>query len=423
MRLATHDAASPDVGAGPIAYLVPEFPGQTHVWIWREISHLREWGADLHLFSTRPPDPESSARHGFAGPARAETSYLWPRAMRSALASVAWAAVTRPRRLLHAAASALTLDDVTWRDRAAALLLVVPACVLAREAVAQGIKHLHLHSAARSAVIGMMTRRLAGIPYSLTLNANLEWWGGGMGAKLREAEFTIVIAEWLRDQVLRDYPSLDPACVRLGRIGVDTRKWTPDERPSRDATFRLISVARLHHAKGHDVLITALARLRESRRDVELTIIGSGPERAALRSLADSLGLGSAVDFTGSLAEDEIILRLRAADAFVLASRFEPLGVAYMEAMALGLPTIGTAAGGVGEIITDGHDGLLVPPEDDERLAAAVARLIEDPDLSRRLARNARKTVVARFDSRIGATTLYECLFGTGPRVASSFSS
>jgi glycosyltransferase involved in cell wall biosynthesis len=106
---------------------------------------------------------------------------------------------------------------------------------------------------------------------------------------------------------------------------------------------------------------------------------------------------------------------LREADVFVLASRFEPLGVVYMEAMALGLPTIGTDAGGVGEIITDEQDGLLVPPEDDERLAEAVARLLDDPALRQRLGANARRTIVERFDSRIGAAKFYERLFGAAP--------
>ena len=159
----------------------------------------------------------------------------------------------------------------------------------------------------------------------------------------------------------------------------------------------------------------AVARLRSAGRDVRLSIIGGGPEQAALQELRGQLGLDGSVEFTGSLSEEDIIARLRSADAFVLASRSEPLGVAYMEAMALGLPTIGTDAGGVGEIITHDRDGILVPPNDEEHLAAAVARLMDDPELRERLGSNARRTIVERFDSRIGAATLYERLFGASP--------
>ena len=400
---------------GPIAYLTPEFPGQTHTWIWREVVHMREWGVDIRLFSTRQPDDASAARHAFAEKAQDETVYLWPRPLRSIVVSGAWVVLTRPLRFLRAAAVALTLDGMSLRQRAAIAPLLVAACILAREAAAQGIRHLHVHSAARSAVIAMMTHRLLGIPYSIALNANLGWWGGGMASKLGEAEFTAVNAEWLRAQVRDDYPGLRPSQVLLARPGVDTEKWVPGDCKSDDATFGLVTVGRVHHGKGHDITIRAVARLRESGRDVRLRIVGGGPYMDSLRSLADQLRLEGAVEFSGSVSENEVMAFLGTADAFVLASRFEALGVAYMEAMALGLPTIATDAGGAGEIIITGHDGLLVPPEDDERLATAIASLMDDSELRRRLGKNARRTIVERFDSRIGAATLYERLFGTPP--------
>jgi glycosyltransferase involved in cell wall biosynthesis len=400
---------------GPIAYLAPEFPGQTHTWIWREVVHMREWGVDIRLFSTQPPDDTSAARHAFAEQAREETVYLWPRPMRSVVADVTWAAFTGRRRFLQAVAIVLTLDGMSLRHRVATVPLIAAACIFAREAAAQGIRHVHLHSAARSAVIAMMVRQLIGVPYSIALNANLDWWGGGMASKLGRAEFTVVNAEWLRDDVRKDYPRLRPSQVLIARPGVDTRKWIPGERQASGSTFGLVTVARLYRGKGHDTTIRAIARLRDSSRSVRLEIVGGGPELASLQSLVEQLQLEAEVEFSGSVSENEVMALLRAADAFVLASRFEPLGVAYMEAMALGLPTVGTDAGGVGEIITHNHDGLLVPPEDDERLAAAIARLMDDPGLRRRIGKNARQTIVDRFDSRIGAAVLYERLFGMTP--------
>ena len=61
-----------------IGYLAPEFPGQTHIWKWREISHLRECGAKVDIFSTRQPKPDIRAKHAFAEAAVEETCYLWP---------------------------------------------------------------------------------------------------------------------------------------------------------------------------------------------------------------------------------------------------------------------------------------------------------------------------------------------------------
>jgi colanic acid/amylovoran biosynthesis glycosyltransferase len=189
----------------------------------------------------------------------------------------------------------------------------------------------------------------------------------------------------------------------------------PVDGRSENSRFHLMTVGRLALGKGHDVTLRALARLRNEGRDAHLSIIGSGPDRPVLESLVEELELEGSVRFLGTLSEEDVIARLRDADAFVLASRVEPRAVAYMEAMALGLPTIGTEVGGSAEIITSEQDGLLVPSDDDERLAAAIARLMDDPELRRRLSQNARRTAVERFDSRIGAATLYERLFGTRP--------
>ena len=408
---------------GPIAYLMPEFPGQTHTWFDREVSHMREFGLDVRLFSTRPPPHESSARHAFAKRAREETTYLWPRSVSSILGAIGWALLTRPHRLVRAAACGLTLDEMSPRERIRTLPLVGAACVLARDARSADVQHLHVHSAARSTMIAMMTRRLTGLSFSLTLHGDLGWWGGGMGSKLRDAEFTVVVAEWLRDDILASYPDLRPNQILVGSMGVDTRKWVPEERLRENSSFQVATVARLHHAKGYDVLINAVARLRDSGRNIRLTAMGSGPEQATLQSLVRELGLDGAVDFAGSLSEDEVIRRLHAADAFVLASRSDPRPVVVMEALALGLPVIGTDAGGIPEIVTSERDGLIVPAEDADALARAIARLIDDPELRRRLSVNARRTAVERFDSRIGAAALYERLFGSLPPSAAATTS
>ena len=400
---------------GPIAYLIPEFPGVTHNWLWREVTHMREWSADVRLFSTRPPDERSAAPHAFANEARGETTYLLPRPSSSILASVVWAALRRPLGFAKAAIIPLTLDGMSLRERAATLALLVPASIFARETTSRGIQHVHAHSAGRAAVIAMMTRRLIGLRFSLTLHGDLDWWGGGMESKLRDAEFTIVVAEWLREQVLERYPSLPPSTILRGHMGVDTRTWVPGEARPEDSAFRLVTVARLHLGKGHDVLMKAVARLRQTERNVVLRVVGSGPERTELESVVRDLGLGDAVEFTGSLSEDEVIACLRLADAFVLASNSDTRPVVIMEAMALGLPVVGADAGGIPEIITPELDGLLFSADDAVGLAEAVARLMDESELRNRFGQTARRTAVERFDSRIGAAVLYEALFCAEP--------
>ena len=199
---------------------------------------MREFGLDVRLFSTRPPPHESSARHAFAKRAREETTYLWPRSVSSILGAIGWALLTRPHRLVRAAACGLTLDEMSPRERIRTLPLVGAACVLARDARSADVQHLHVHSAARSTMIAMMTRRLTGLSFSLTLHGDLGWWGGGMGSKLKDAEFTVVVAEWLRDDILASYPDLRPNQILVGSMGVDTRKWVPEERLRENSSSR-----------------------------------------------------------------------------------------------------------------------------------------------------------------------------------------
>jgi colanic acid/amylovoran biosynthesis glycosyltransferase len=402
-----------------IGYMTAEFPGQTYIWVWREIVHLREWGSSIKIFSTRRPSTRDRARHAFAPGAEAETTYLWPMGPARILGVLFWALMTRPVGLARCLGVGLTLPVESrprWRK---VLPLVLPACFLAREIRRHGVTHLHSHTCANSAILCMMARRLVGASFSMTLNADIKIWGGAMREKFEEATFTIAITQLLLDQIRRDFPTVRPEQALLGRIGVDTRKWVPCLRPQWSEQgirpFRVMTVARLHESKGHDVLIQAVEELTAASRDVTLDLIGAGPERDALERRVREAGLGDRVIFHGSLGEDQVIEHLGRADAFVLASRAEPLGVAYMEAMALELPTIGTAAGGVGEIITNGVDGLLVPAGDSHALAAAIVLLMDNTELAHQLGRAGRRTIVSRFDSRLGAAVVYERLFGCTP--------
>ena len=396
-----------------LGYIIPEYPGQTQIWVWREIVHLREWGIQIQVFSTQRPPIRDRARHDFAAAAEEETVYLWPIGIAQALRALLWV-VARPRGFLKCIKLGFTLPVDRQPTCAMVLPLILPACLLAREANRLGIWRFHSHSCSNSAILCMMAKRLSGIPFSMTLNADIEIWGGAMAAKFQDADFTIAITQRLLDQIHRDYPELKPGQALLGRIGVDTRKWHPpeSERDCGVSPLRLLTVGRLHWSKGHSVLLKAVKILLDGGLDVTLDVIGDGPERQALEGQADQDGLSERVTFYGSLSESRIIEAMHDADIFVLASLGEPLGVAYMEAMAMEVATIGTDAGGVAEIIKNGENGLLVPPKDPDALALAIRRLKEDGAYRKQIAQRGRQSIVERFDSRLGAATLYERLFG-----------
>lgn len=154
----------------------------------------------------------------------------------------------------------------------------------------------------------------------------------------------------------------------------------------------IVAMGRLTPQKGFDVLIEALARLPGRHAGARLRILGEGEARAALTERARVLGAAARVEMQGVI--DNPAPYLRAARIFVLPSRYEGFPNALCEAMALGLPVIASdCPSGPREIVRDGTDGLLVPPDDPDALAAALTRLLDDPEL--RAALGARATDIA----------------------------
>lgn len=161
--------------------------------------------------------------------------------------------------------------------------------------------------------------------------------------------------------------------------------------------FILLNIGRLHPQKGQIYLIDAMRQLKaRAGANFKLVIAGEGALRDELRERIRSHGLGDRVCLAGKTADVKPMIQM--ADIFVFPSIYEAQGIAAMEAMALRKPVIATAVEGLPEVITDGHDGLLVRPADPEALVDAVMRLYRQPDLARRLAAAARQTVEERFD-------------------------
>jgi glycosyltransferase involved in cell wall biosynthesis len=174
--------------------------------------------------------------------------------------------------------------------------------------------------------------------------------------------------------------------------------------------------------KGFDVLIRAVAELRDRGEPVELVVAGeTGSEAGALARLVTDLRLAEVVRFRGTVSQAELLAELRRASVFALACRVDADGDrdgipnVLVEAMAAGVPVVSTAVSGIPELIEHRVNGLLVAPEDPEALADELARLAKDPDLAGDLAAAGRATVGERFDGERLAHQLAR-LFAGGRR-------
>jgi len=153
----------------------------------------------------------------------------------------------------------------------------------------------------------------------------------------------------------------------------------------------VLGLGRLEWQKGFDVLIEALALLGDAAVDVLLA--GGGSERATLERLARSRGLAGRVQFLGPTDRATTLALLRGAAVVACPSRFEGLPLVCVEALAVGRPVIASAVNGIPELIRDGETGFAVPPEDPGALAAAIRRVLRDPEEAARLAARGRATV------------------------------
>jgi glycosyltransferase involved in cell wall biosynthesis len=170
----------------------------------------------------------------------------------------------------------------------------------------------------------------------------------------------------------------------------------------------LVTVAHLVARKRHADVLRALAVLTPRHPTLRYAVIGDGPERTTLEGLAARLGVSERVDFHGQRAPEEAIERARECTLFVMPSTEEAFGVAYVEAMAGGIPAIGCRGEpGPEEIAAAGDGMVLVPPGDIERLTQRIDELLSDPHRLREARQRARATVLANFTwKRCGEQTL-----------------
>jgi glycosyltransferase involved in cell wall biosynthesis len=273
------------------------------------------------------------------------------------------------------------------------------------------ISHIHAHFGMAVASVGTLASQL-GVTLSLGMHGPDDFFDVRfyrLEEKFKAARFITAIGQYARSQVCRLVPPARWDDVVVAPIGIDVDRFQPavqsqETRLSRP--FRLLCVARLVPTKGQHVLLQALAWLRHAGRDVNLTLVGDGPERAALEQATRDLRLVPHVVMTGTQAQDDVLDAYRKADAFVLPTFAEGIPVVLMEAMAMQVPVVSTWVNGILELVEHEVNGLLVPPACVDGLCGALIRLMDDGELRRRLGLAARLTVCEHYNLQRNAARL-----------------
>lgn len=211
----------------------------------------------------------------------------------------------------------------------------------------------------------------------------------------RDADALVAVSNGLRSYAKETSPDLP---IQVIPNAIDLSAFTPAPQRGTNGLVRLLYVGRFNVFKNVETLVEAVGKL--SQMDVgefELNLVGEGEQRPVLERIVSELGLTRRVNFVGWVARDQIADHYRRADVFVTATTWEGMPNTVLEAMACGLPIVGTQASGLHELVRDGLNGYLVPTKDPEALAQALARLMGDGYERRRMGRESRKLAEREF--------------------------
>jgi glycosyltransferase involved in cell wall biosynthesis len=389
-----------------IAYLIPEFPGQTHIFFWREMHSLKCLGVEVALVSTRRP-AKNIVSHVWAREAMLRTHYLFPLTVPMLLGGVLEMLRAGPLAWVKCVRATIKAS-APLRYKLKMLFFLFAGAELALLARRNSWDHLHVHSCANAATVAMFAHLLSGLPYSLTLHSALPTFGPAQNVKWHYAVFGTAVTHQLRRALLQEV-GVPAEKLEVAAMGVDLqvfrrkRTYSP---PRLGEVIRVVTCGRLHRGKGHQDIINAVAILRDAGICVELTILGEGPYRAALEQLIEQKRIGAHVRMLGAVAEHVVREELEKAHVFALGSHEEAIGVATMEAMAMALPVVVTDVGGVRELVREGVDGLFARPSDPSALAECIRQLCTHPGRSVELGTSGAARIRKSFSSDVSAQVI-----------------
>ncbi len=269
---------------------------------------------------------------------------------------------------------------------------------LARLARSWDADHVHAHWAGPPSTVALVASRLSGVPWSFTAHASDISANNLLREKSTSARFVRFIAAAMMERARETAPGIDESRWVLVRFGVEV----PEQRARRAALNDppvLLMASHFDPGKRHDLLIHATRRLLDDGVDLEVWLAGrGGPLEEEAKQLTRRLRLEQSIRFLGVIPRATLLEWLASGqiDAAVLASDYEGLSVALIEALSHCVPAVGTDVGGIGELLGGGC-GELVPADDADALAAAIARVLRTPELRESIVRAGRARIEREF--------------------------
>ncbi len=390
-------------GTRRMAYLSAQHPMLSMIFIVREIAQLEQLGFDIEIASVNDADRPRDKLTTIEAAQADKTYYIKAHGLAGALGAHAHTLFTRPRRYLRGWRYAASLAGLDLRAMAMQCLYLTEALMLGRWMQRRQLAHVHVHLGSQPATVGLLAKQIFDIGLSITVHGADEFydaWRQHLAEKVAHADFIVCISNFARSQLMFVSESRHWGNLVVCRLGIDVSLFQPRPytRTRADEPFHILCVGRLSPAKGQQLLIEAVARLRGMGRPVSLDIVGGGVNMPVLQALVQQHGLADVVTLSGPVNQDRIREHYQRADCFAMASFAEGVPVVLMEAMSMQIPCVTSHITGIPELITHEQNGLLTPPSNVAGLVEQLDRLIADPALARRLGEAARTQVQMHYD-------------------------
>jgi teichuronic acid biosynthesis glycosyltransferase TuaC len=263
------------------------------------------------------------------------------------------------------------------------------------------INVIHAHAALPCGHAAVFLSRRLGIPFVVTIHGldvfNSCFQQGIAAGWRRKASLSVYTSArkviCISDKVQRLLTGgmSAPVPAEVVYNGTDPSLFVPG--PAREETPTVLIVGNLLAGKGHELVLRAIVRLKDSHLGLQCRMIGEGADRDRFAALARDLGIGDRVHFLGRRSRSEVAEAMRNCTVFALPSRYEGLGCVYLEAMACGKPVIACWGQGIDEIIDHGSNGWLIPVDGLEELVQGLQALLGNAELRTRIGQAARQTI------------------------------
>ncbi len=428
-----------------LAYLLPSFPELAQTFVLGEIVELERLGISISIYSLRRPRTDRTQAEAREVNA---TVYYCPSPWSGAVVQATLRMlITRPTtfcklawQLLNGSQGRASFASSSGCGVRANLstyerlrgwlhtggffirlknLLFLPSAIhLAEVLTRDGVRAIHAHWASHPATVAFLVREIAGIDFTFTAHAyDIYMVDFMLKEKITQARQVITCAQANRS-FLEAYCGPAPAeKISVCYHGVDLSRFKPGPARIPGELPLLIACGNLEAYKGFEYLIRACRLLRHQGVSFRCRIIGEGPRRPALEQLRDSCGLADLIELPGAVTHEELLPELGRADVCVMPSvilegygKRDVIPNIVVEAIAMGVPVVASAVGGMAEAVEDGVNGRLVPQANSQALAEAISTLLANPRERRRMGKAGVEIARGKFDRRANVEALARIL-------------